>query len=103
MKTELHSAETQHAPGQYEIRLQGHLDERWATRFSGLSFSHEPDGTTTLAGPVVDQAALFGLIRAVRDLGLPLIAITLVECTATDAPAISVDGDGHLPSEASGP
>lgn len=95
MRTELHSTEVRHAPGQYEIRLQGHLDERWATRFAGLSFSHEQDGTTTLAGPVIDQSALYGLLRTVRDLGLPLIAVTLVECPVTDASVISTDSDAH--------
>ena len=63
-----------HEPGLYEIRLKGHLDERWAERFAGLTFSHD-DGTTVLVGPVVDQAALYGLLRTVRDLGLPLLSV----------------------------
>ena len=63
-----------HEPGVYEIRLKGHLDERWAERFAGLHFSHD-DGTTVLFGPVVDQAALYGLLRTVRDLGLPLVSV----------------------------
>ena len=63
-----------HEPGLYEIRLKGHLDERWAERFAELTFSHE-DGTTVLCGPVVDQAALYGLLRTVRDLGLPLLSV----------------------------
>ena len=63
-----------HEPGRYEIRLKGHLDERWAERFAGLSFSHD-DGTTVLFGPVVDQAALYGVLRTVRDLGLPLLSV----------------------------
>ena len=63
-----------HEPGWYEIRLKGHLDERWAERFEGLHFSHD-DGTTVLFGPVVDQAALYGLLRTVRDLGLPLLSV----------------------------
>ena len=62
--------------GQYEIRLQGHLDTRWAAWFDGLSLIHESDGTTVLRGPVADQAALHGLLARVRDLGLPLIAVT---------------------------
>ena len=64
-----------HEPGRYTIRLKGHLDERWAERFAGLTFSHEGDGTTVLVGPVVDQAALYGLLRTVRDLGLPLLSV----------------------------
>ena len=64
-----------HEPGRYEIRLKGHLDERWAERFAGLTFSYDGDGTTVLFGPVVDQAALYGLLRTVRDLGLPLLSV----------------------------
>src|SRR5213080_4352557 len=67
--------EEYHEPGWYEIRLKGHLDTRWAERFEGLSFTHRSDGTTILAGPVVDQAALYGLLRKVRDLGLPLLSV----------------------------
>lgn len=69
------STEVCHEPGRYEIRLKGHLDARWANSFEGLSLTHEGDGTTILAGPVVDQAALYGLLRTVRDLGLPLLSV----------------------------
>jgi hypothetical protein len=62
-----------HSSGRYEIRLEGHLDDRWAAWFDGLSLSHESDGTTGLHGSVVDQAALHGLLQKVRDLGLPLV------------------------------
>jgi hypothetical protein len=73
------SAQHHHEPGLYEIRIVGHLDSRWADWFEGLSFTHESDGTTVLCGPVVDQAALHGLLRRVRDLGLPLVSVTRVE------------------------
>ena len=63
----------------YEIRLRGHLDPRWAAQFEGLSLTQEGDGTTLIAGPVVDQAALHGLLRRVRDLGLPLVSVLDVE------------------------
>ena len=63
-------------PGDYEIRLKGHLDARWAAWFDGLSLTHEADGTTVMRGPVTDQAALHGLLNKIRDLGLPLIAVT---------------------------
>ncbi len=69
------ATEAYHEPGQYEIRLKGHLDQRWAERFDGLTLSHEGDGTTILFGLVVDQAALYGLLRTVRDLGLPLLSV----------------------------
>jgi hypothetical protein len=65
-----------HEAGRYEIRLQGHLDNRWAAWFDGLTVSHESDGVTVLRGPVVDQAALHGLLQRVRDTGLPLISVT---------------------------
>ena len=64
---------------QYEIRLQGHLDSRWAAEFDGLSLSQEGDGITLLAGPVSDQSALHGVLRKVRDIGLPLVSVTHVE------------------------
>jgi hypothetical protein len=69
-------------PGWYEIRLQGRLEARWAAWFDGLSLSHESDGTTVIRGPVGDQAALHGLLTKVRDLGLPLIAVTQVDPTS---------------------
>ena len=64
-----------HQAGQYEIRIEGHLDSRWAAWFDGLALTHETDGTTVLHGPVVDQAALHGLLQKVRDLGLPLVSV----------------------------
>jgi hypothetical protein len=66
-------------PGQYEIRLKGHLGTRWAAWFDGLSIAHGSDGTTTIYGQVADQAALHGLLQKVRDLGLPLISVTPAE------------------------
>ena len=68
-----------HNPGGYEIRLKGHLDSRWAAWFDGLTLTREGDGTTLLEGPVVDQAALHGLLQKVRDTGLPLVSVERVE------------------------
>jgi hypothetical protein len=62
----------------YEIRLKGHLDERWTEWFEGLSITLE-ENDTLLTGPVVDQAALHGLLRKVRDLGLLLVSINRVQ------------------------
>jgi hypothetical protein len=62
--------------GHYRIRLHGHLDARWSDWFDGLTVTRQDDGTTLLAGPVVDQAALHGLLQRVRDTGLPLISVT---------------------------
>ena len=59
----------------YEIRIEGHLDDRWADWFEGMIFTHERDGTTTLCGPLTDQAALHGLINGIMNLGLPLLSV----------------------------
>jgi hypothetical protein len=74
-----------HEPGHYEIRLKGHLDDRWTAWFEGLTLTREDNGETLLTGPVVDQAALHGLLRKVRDLGIPLLSVTLVRSSQADA------------------
>jgi hypothetical protein len=61
--------------GSYEIRLRGHLDARWAGWFDGLALTQDSDGSSVLRGPVVDQAALHGLLQKVRDTGLPLLSV----------------------------
>ncbi len=66
---------SQHDPGGYEIRVQGRLGSRWAAWFDGMALTAEDDGTTTISGPVLDQAALHGLLRKVRDVGLPLLSV----------------------------
>ena len=63
----------------YTIRVQGHLDPSWSAWFDGLTITHDEDGATTLHGPVVDQAALYGLISRARDLGLTLLAVARSE------------------------
>ena len=62
-------------PTIYEIRIRGHLGDRWADRFEGMVFAHESDGTTLLCGPLVDQAALHGVLNGIRDLGLALVSV----------------------------
>jgi hypothetical protein len=82
------SPDDQHKPGRCEIRVKGRLDAKWAAWFDGLSLTHESDGTTIIQGPVADQAALHGLLRKVRDLGLPLISVTHVEPDQPDGSTI---------------
>ena len=63
-------------PDRYEIRVKGHLADRWAAWFDGMTLTRQADGTTVLHGPVADQSALHGLLRKVSDLGLPLVSVT---------------------------
>jgi len=76
-----HHAASGHADGAgwCEIRLQGHLEPRWASWFDGLALTRQRDGTTLIDGHVADQAALHGLLQKVRDIGLPLISVTRVD------------------------
>ncbi len=62
-------------PQWYEIRLRGHLADRWADWFAGLAITLEADGDTRLTGPIRDQAALYGVLKKVRDLGLALVSV----------------------------
>ena len=69
----------QDEPATYEIRLKGHLPDRWAGWFGEVAIGLEENGTTRLTCPAIDQAALHGLLKKVRSLGLPLIAVNRVE------------------------
>ncbi len=72
-------SEDRHEPRLYEIRVKGHLDDRWADWFGDLTITREDNGDTLLTGPVVDQAALFGLLKKVRDTGMALLSVNRVE------------------------
>ena len=78
------SAKDHYEPDFCEIRIKGHLVDRWVDWFEGLTITLEEDGVTLLTGPVVDQAALHGLLRKVRDLGMPLISVILAKPDRAD-------------------
>jgi len=78
------SIEDHHEPERYEICIKGHLDDKWAGWFEGLTITREDNGETLLTGPVVDQAALHGLLRKVRDLAMPLLSVTRVRPSQAD-------------------
>ena len=64
--------------GPYELRVEGHLDDHWTAMLDGFCLRHDPDGTTTLTGIVLDQAHLHGLFARLRDLGVPLLSFHAV-------------------------
>ena len=74
--------------GRCEIRLKGHLDGRWVAWFDGLRLTLESGGITTIQGPVVDVAALYGVLQRVRDAGLPLVSLTYIGANQPDVPTV---------------
>ncbi len=76
----------------YEIRIKGHLNDRWAPRFEGMEITLKENGDTLLTGPVVDQAALHGLLKTVRDAGMPLISVcSVAPLQKKNSPQIATD------------
>ena len=75
-------------PSVYQIRLKGHLDGQWQDWFGGLTITLEDNGETLLSGGVSDQAALHGLLRKVRDLGMPLVSVQRIVPGEADARAV---------------
>lgn len=71
-------------PMVYQIRVKGHLGRQWTDRFGGLTITPEGNGDTLLTGPVTDQAALYGLLKKVRDLGVPLVSVNRVQPDQAD-------------------
>ena len=80
----------------YQIRIECHLDDQWADCFSGMTITPEENGDTLLTGPVVDQAALFGLLKKVRDFGIPLISIVRVESSRPDILPIPLEKEKRM-------
>ena len=70
-----------HTPVFYEIRVKGHIGDSWSSWFEGMAIRHEESGETILSGPLVDQAALHGVLIKIRDLGLSLIEVRRKEQT----------------------
>ena len=79
MQNELEPKPTPSQPVVYQIRINGHLGSQWTDWFEGLTITLEENGDTLLTGPVIDQAALHGLLKKVRDLGMPLVLVSPVE------------------------
>ena len=86
MSNELEPKPTPSQTSVYQIRIKGHLDSQWSDWFEGLTITLEEDGNTLLSGPVADQVALHGLIKKVRDLGMPLVSVSPVEPGQADVP-----------------
>ena len=79
MSNELEPKPAPSQPMVYQIRIEGHLGCQWTDWFDGLTITLQDNGETLLTGPVVDQAALYGLLKKVRDLGMPLLSVNRVE------------------------
>jgi hypothetical protein len=88
MNTTPASTEDHHEPGHYEIRIKGHLDKRWTGWFEGMTLTLEGNGETLLSGQVTDQAALHGLLRKVRDLGMSLVSVNRIDPRQADEPEV---------------
>ncbi|MBM7808485.1 hypothetical protein JOD57_004322 [Geodermatophilus bullaregiensis] len=90
-------------PATYEIRVAGHLDDHWAATFDDLTLVRLDDGTTSLTGPVVDQARLHGVLARIRDLGVPLLTLRTLDRAGTPAGTESRDPAGSRSTQCSRP
>ena len=75
----------------YQFKMNGYLDDQWSDWFDGLTITHEENGETILTGPVIDQPALHGILKKVRDLGIPLISVNRVESDQSGSGRQNVD------------
>jgi len=89
MSNEFNSESDPGQPMIYQIRIKGHLGRQWTDWFGGLTLTLEDNGETLLTGPVVDQAALHGVLRKVRDLGMPLLSVIRVTPGQAEAPDVN--------------
>ena len=86
-------------PGQpmvYQIRIKGHLGRQWADWFGGLTITLEDNGETLLTGPVVDQAALYGLLKKVRDVAMPLLSVVCVKAGQAEASDVKQETNDRI-------
>ena len=90
MSNDINWESDQGQPMVYQIRIKGHLGRHWADWFDGLTITLEDNGETLLTGPVVDQAALHGLLKKVRDVGMPLLSVVGVKPGQADASKTSL-------------
>src|SRR5438034_10564294 len=88
MSNEINSESEKAQPMVYQIRIKGHLGRQWTDWFGGLTLTLEDNGETLLTGPVVDQAALHGVLRKVRDVGMPLLSVNRVTPGQAEAPDV---------------
>ena len=84
MSNEINSESEKAQPMVYQIRIKGHLGRHWTDWFEGLTITLEDNGDTLLTGPVVDQAALHGVLRKVRDVAMPLLSVVCVKQERND-------------------
>jgi hypothetical protein len=80
----------------YEIRVRGHLDQRWSAWFAGLAITYDADDNTVLRGPLVDEAALHGVLIKVRDLALPLLSVNQVAADAQEGTPTPHHASTHM-------
>lgn len=87
----------------YEIHVEGHLDDRWAAWFDGMRLTNQSDGTTLIEGPVVDQAALHGVLARLADLGVPLLSVRRLPARPSASPTTSNPPTSPSPTAGSEP
>jgi hypothetical protein len=102
MSNAINSASDPGQPMVYEIRIKGHLDRQWTDWFEGLTITLEDNGETLLTGPVVDQAALYGLLRKVRDVAIPLLSVVCVKSGQAESSDIKQEMNTPFQSEFGG-
>jgi hypothetical protein len=99
MSNALNSKTDSGEPMIYQIKLKGHLGREWTDWFGGLTITLEENGDTLLTGPVLDQAALHGLLKKVRDLGMPLVSVNPVEPGQAEASEVNETHQNHSKKE----